>query len=224
MKSKRKTNPETAHEKFLRAQREWDYRIGKNLKLLGTWRFLAIASMSTLLFVIIWAGVYIQKPKLIPYVVEQKNGQINFKGIMKATPITINDAAVRNYLIRFVSHLRSVSTDQVVLRNNLLDLYSISTLAAQREITQYIAKDNPFGKSKQGLRVDLKFTLFQRIDQHTWRVEWTEETRDKGELKSTISWAATLSYTQRTPKSPEEAERNPFGLYFTNFFITKIRS
>ena len=220
---KRETE-ESEYEKYRRAQREWDHRLDRNLRLLSTWRTLAILTMATLLAVIFWAGSYLKQPKLVPYVVEVKSGQISFKGVMHATPLTIDDAVVRNYIIRFVSHLRAISSDPVVLRNHLLDLYSISTLSAQREITSAIAKANPFGQSGKGTTVDLRFTLFQKIDQHTWRAEWVEETRHNGNLASTVPWAGTFSYTQKLPTSSLEAEKNPFGLYFTSYFITKIRS
>ena len=224
MFGKPKLTEQTEHEKFRRAQQEWDYRLDKNLRLLSTWRALALIAMTTLFFVIFWAGSYLQKPKLVPYVVELKGGEISFKGVMQASPLTVTDAVVRNYIIRFVSHLRSVSSDPVVLRDNLLDLYSIATLSAQRQVTAFIAKTNPFGLSAKGATTDLRFTLFQKIDQHTWRAEWVEETRDQGELKSSTPWAGTFSYAQRMPTSDQEAEKNPFGLYFTSYFITKIRS
>jgi len=221
---KQTATEQSEYDKFLRAQREWDNRLDRHLRLLSTWRFLAIAAMCTLFLVILWAGASIQQPKLVPYVVQVNGTDIAFKGIMQSTPLTINDAVADNYLIRFVTHLRSVSTDQVVLRNNLLDLYSISTISAQRQITQYIAKANPFADSTKGIRVDIHFTRLTKLDQHTWLVDWIEDTRDQGQLKSSIAWTGTFTYTQSLPTTHAEAERNPFGLFFTGFDIQQIRS
>lgn len=212
------------YEKFRLGQLEWTRRLEKNARLINSWRFLAILSSCTLLLVIIWAGAKIQQPKLVPYIVEVNGNQISFKGVMQAAPVTITDAFADNYLVRFITNLRSVSTDPVVLRNDLLDLYSISTESAQRQITQWIASSDPFAKSAKGIRVDVRFTRLTKLGQNTWLVDWVEDTRDQGNLTSSIAWTGTFEYTQEPPKTHEEAEKNPIGFFVTGFNIQRVQS
>jgi type IV secretion system protein TrbF len=165
----------------------------------------------------------LQKPKLIPYVVQTQGDQVTFKGVITSTKLPISDAVVRNYLIRFVTHLRTISSDTVVLKKDLRDVYSIATPAAQRQITETISASKPFELSAHDTRDDVQFTLFEKIAEHTWRAEWNEQIRVQGNLKDSLMMVGTFTYTQGFPSTEIEAEQNPFGLYITEFFITQRR-
>jgi len=202
---------------------EWDFQIGKANQSVQMWRALAlIMSVSTVLL-IIYAGSYIQKPKLVPYVVEVSGNQIAFKGVMRATPLTVTDAAVIHYLKRFIRDLVSVSTDPVVLKEQLRDTYTIATAQAQGEITRYIATANPFKAARDGEHVDVRFTEFAKQAERTWHVEWVEEVWKGGELKAEPAMAATFTYTMDLPTTPGEADKNPLGLFVDWFFLGQRR-
>lgn len=209
--------------KYQRAQRRWDREIIRAQNALTGWRLLAIFSTCGLALSIYFMGSYMQKPRLVPYVVEVQGDQIDFKGVMRTTPLTINDAVVRNYLIRFISNLRTISSDLVVLKNSLRDTYSISAVNAQRQISEMIMRDKPFEQSTHDIRRDVRLTLFEKIAEKTWRVEWIEEIREQGSLKDTFSMAGTFTYAQGYPSTDIDAEKNPFGLYFSEFFISQRR-
>jgi type IV secretion system protein VirB5 len=202
---------------------EWDFQIARSVSSLSVWRALAIIEALSLVVCVISMGSYMQKPKLLPYVVEVKDEQINFKGMMRSTPLTLNDAVVRNYLLRFVTNLRTISSDLVVLKTNLRDVYTIASTSAQRQITEMIQHDKPFEQSTHGFRRDLQITLFQHETEKTWRVEWIEEIRVQGNLKDTLVMSGTFTYAQGNPSTDIEAEKNPFGLYITEFYISQRR-
>ena len=206
-----------------KARLQWDFQISRYVGSLRTAWALAIISTSSLLLALFYIGSYMQKPKLIPYVVEIQGDQISFQGVVHSTKLTINDAVVRNYLIRFVTNLRTISSDPVVLKTNLKDVYSIATPAAQRQITESISQSKPFEQSAHEIRDDVQFTLFEKIAEKTWRAEWIEQIRQQGNLKDTHSMVGTFTYTQGYPSTDIEAEQNPFGLYITEFFITQRR-
>lgn len=207
-----------------RARVQWDFQIARYVGSLKIAWALAIISTSCLLISLFYIGSYLQKPKLIPYVVEVQGDVIQFKGVIHSTKLTVTDAAVQNYLIRFVTNLRSISSDPVVLKERLKDVYSIAAPPAQRQVTEMISQAKPFEQSSHGIRNDVRFTLFEKIAQNTWRAEWIEEVRDQGNLKDTFSMVGTFTYTQGFPSTEIEASQNPFGIYITEFFISQRRS
>ena len=207
-----------------KARLQWDFQIARYVGSLKVAWALAIISTACLLVSLFYIGGYLQKPRLIPYVVEiHDDGRAEFKGVVQSTKVNVTDAAVRSYLERFITHLRSISSDLVVLKGNLVDLYAITTPSAQRQVTEMIAQAKPFEQSSHGIRNDVRFTLFEKVAQNTWRAEWIEEIRDQGNLKDTVMMAGTFTYTQGFPITDVQAERNPFGIYFTEFFITQRR-
>ena len=206
-------------EQVKRGRLEWDFQIARSHRSLQMWRLLALVMSASTLLLIWYAGSYIQKPKLVPYVVEVQGDQITFKGLVKPTPLTVTDAAVIHYLRRFITDLVSVSTDPVVLKDNLRDTYTIATPQAQGEITRMIVKADPFKASSDGEHVDVRFTEFVKQAEHTWHVEWIEEEWQGSELKAEPAMAGTFTYVTNLPTSEQEAESNPFGLYIDEFFI-----
>jgi type IV secretion system protein VirB5 len=210
-------------EQIKRGRGEWDWQIARSNRSLQFWRVLALLAVGGLFLSLWYIGNYIQKPKLIPYVVEIKDDQIAFKGVIQTQKLNITDAVVRNYLIRIVGNLRTISSDIVVLKNNLRDVYSITTPAAQRQVTEMIGSDKPFEQSAHEIRRDVQFTLFERIAEKTWRVEWIEQIRVQGTLKDTFAMAGTFTYSQGFPNTEIEAEQNPFGFYISEFFISQRR-
>lgn len=207
------------------ARREWDKRTGKYLNSLKMWQILAILSISGLMISLYYMGKYIQSPRLLPYVVlEKQDGSVTFQGMLTAQKLTINDAVVQNYLSRFITDLRSISSDVVVLKNNLADLYTIASPNAQRQLTEYINTSKPWLKSAQEIHVDIRFTLFQHVTDKTWLVQWIEEVRDKGMLKESKALSGSFTYTQDIIQTEMQAVKNPTGLFFTEYYITEQRT
>lgn len=204
-------------------RKEWDFQIARSVGSLKTAWALAIIEAAVILLLVFYMGSYMQKPKLVPYVVTIQGDQVSFQGVMRSTKLTINDAVVRNYIIRFVSNLRTVSSDTVVLKKNLFDTYQIATPGAQRQISEEIAQTKPFEASNHDIRDDVQFTVFEKIAEKTWRAEWIEQIRQQGNLKDTISMVGTFTYVQGFPETEQQAERNPFGLYISEFFISQRR-
>ena len=50
---------------------------------------------------VIYTNYQLSKPAYRPYVVEVKDGQIDFRGVVQEQELTVNDAIIRNYLRQF---------------------------------------------------------------------------------------------------------------------------
>ena len=206
------------------ARKEWDFQINRSHRAGIFLRLFCVCLLGITIWSLYFTFEHIKKPALVPYVVTiNQEGDVEFRGMVESHMITITDAAMRNYIIRFVSDLRNVSTDMVVLKKNLKDAYYISTSSAQRQITELITESNPFQMSQDKQRRDLRFQVFERISEETWRAEWVEEIRDNGVLTDTMLKTGTFSFIDQYPTNEIEAEMNPYGIYFTDFYITDKR-
>lgn len=198
----------------------WNRKVKKNMRSYRMWQFLAITCMVYSCGVTTCSLQNASEPKLQPYVVQvNENGDYKFKGIIGGEKPTLNDAIIKSYINRFLTDVRSVSSDLVVLKTNLKDAYYIANSAMQTQITEQINNDKPIERSLAGGRIDVRILLYQVINPGRWRVEWEEVFRTKGSITDTIKRAGTLSFIQVPPDKMEAAEKNPFGLYFTEFYM-----
>jgi len=212
-------------DSYLFARRTWDFQIARSYRSLLAWRIIAALALVLLTITIFYSYYHISKPKMVPYVitVSEDGSKVDFKGMVKAQKLTVTDSVVRHYIIRFLKDIRTVSTDLVVLKNKLKDAYYITTTDCQRQITEMIGETNPFKMAQEGRRKDIKISVFEKIAESTWRCEWTEYQRQEGVLTDKALLSGTFSYTTAYPENEIEAENNPFGLYFSDFFITEKR-
>ena len=215
---------ERADARETRLNGKWNKDI-KNLKFKNRIKWGAILLLFTLYVgQVIYTNYQLSKPTYRPYVVEISGGEIDFRGVVQEQELTVNDAIIRNYLMRFVKNIRSVSSDPVVLKESLKDAYFIASSQCQTELTELILSDNPFDLQESDITVDLKFTFYERLTENTWRVQWDEYYRRDGILQEIVVMAGTFTYFLRYPETEELAEINPFGLYFSDFYIDKART
>jgi type IV secretion system protein VirB5 len=205
------------------AKKTWDER---TLHMVGKTRFLqaVVILLLALLIVETWYLVTsLDKPKMIPYVVEIRNDEVRFAGFVGNRQLNATDAEIIFYLKRFVTNLFSVTSDPVLLKDRLADVYNFIGSHAQVQVTEDILERRPIEQSAAGVRVDIRFSLFERVSEKTWRCEWLEETREKGVLKTQASRAGTFTYTQDYPQTELQAEANPSGIFITEYFVTERR-
>ncbi len=215
-----------SRDKAKTARQSWDLYIDKMHGEMRRWKSFALLSMLLNVAIVGYGAYYFVQPKFIPYVVtiDSKSGDVDFRGVMKTTDLTINDAMIRNYLIRFVTDIATVSTDAVAQKKKLIDSFYIASPEGQKQLTEHIEKNALLSRAMAGTeRVDIRFISFEKIQESTWRVQWSEHYREKGLLKNVKEKAGTFSYETMDAATPQEAEMNPLGIYFSNFFITDIR-
>jgi len=208
------------------AKKSWDIWIHKIHGELFTWKIVAIITLIMLFITLGFSGYYFVRPKHLPYVIEvNEKGEASFKGHITPNSITIDNAMTRNYLIRFIKDIRTVSTDLVFYKQNLQDAYYLVTKGSGvQRLNEYYNELNPLERAADGtLHIDIRFRSFDKLAESTWRVEWIEFYRKDGKLFNTITKAGTFTYEQSSALTKEDAEKNPLGIYFSNFNIVDVR-
>lgn len=197
---------------YQRAGQEWDDRIGSARVQAQNWRLTAIGGLLlafTLTGGMIWQST---QSRVSPYVVE-----VDKLGEAKAvTPADAsykpNDAQIAYQLGQFITNVRSLSTDAVVVRNNWLRAYDYATDRGAAFLNDYARANDPF--ADVGARtVAIQVTSVVRATDNTYQVKWIEQAYKQGNLDRTSHWTAMLTVVTQSPKNADTLRKNPLGIY-----------
>lgn len=201
--------PETPYQ---RAGQVWDERIGSARAQARNWRLMSFASAG--LAAILAAGLIWQsnQARVTPYVVQvDKFGAVQAVGpaIQDYVP---TDAEIAWYLARFISDVRSLSSDAVVVRHNWLEAYDYATDHGAVFLNQFAQANDPF-KSIGQRTVSVQVTSVVRVSNESFQVKWIEQVFEHDTLARTEHWTAILSIVTKQPATAETLKKNPLGLY-----------
>lgn len=197
---------------YQRAAQEWDDRLGSARVQAGNWRVTAVGALS--LATILAGGMIWQSSKshVTPYVVEvDKLGEAR---AINAAPESYKptDAQVAWYLGRFISNVRSLSTDPVVVRQNWLQAYDFATDHGAAVLNEYARSNDPFA-NVGAQTVSVQVTSVVKAPGSTYQVRWIEQTYKQGNLDKTSHWTAMVTVVTQTPRTADALRKNPLGIY-----------
>jgi type IV secretory pathway TrbF-like protein len=201
--------PETPYQ---RAGQLWDERIGSARVQARNWRLMAFGclGLSTALSGgLLWQGL---QSRVVPYVVA-----VDRLGEARAvTPADADyhptDPQIAWFLSRFITDVRSVSLDPVLMRRDWLSTYDFATKRGAIFLGDYARAADPFGHV--GTRtVSVQVTSVVRASDRSFQVKWIETAYDRGAQAGTSHWTAILTVVLNPPSSAETLRKNPLGLY-----------
>lgn len=201
--------PETPYQ---RAGQVWDQRIGAARVQARNWRLMAFGTLTLatgLAAVLVWQTT---RGTVVPWVV-----QVDRLGAAQAVaPATADyrptDPQIAWHLARFITEVRSLPADPVVLRQNWLDAYHYTTDKGALALNAYARSDNPFERlGKLQIAVDVSSVI--RASDDSFRIAWTERRYQDGALAATEHWSAIVTVVVQTPTDAERLKQNPLGLY-----------
>jgi type IV secretion system protein VirB5 len=201
--------PETPDQ---RAGQVWDQRIGAARVQARNWRLMAFGTLTLatgLAAVLVWQTT---RGTVVPWVV-----QVDRLGAAQAVaPATADyrptDPQIAWHLARFITEVRSLPADPVVLRQNWLDAYHYTTDKGALALNAYARSDNPFERlGKLQIAVDVSSVI--RASDDSFRIAWTERRYQDGALAATEHWSAIVTVVVQTPTDAERLKQNPLGLY-----------
>ncbi len=201
--------PETPYQK---AGQVWDERIGSSRAQAANWRIAALASLA--IAALSAGGLLWQSGRSIitPYVVE-----IDAQGNARAIGPAIGayeptDAQIAHHLAQFIRHVRSISIDPVVVRENWLNAYDFSTDKGALALNDYARDNDPFADI--GRRsVNVEVTSVVRASDDSFEIRWTENTYASGQFEKRDRFTAHLTIVISPPRTAETLHKNPLGLY-----------
>lgn len=205
----RTPEPETPYQ---RAGQAWDERIGSARVQARNWRLAAFGGLMLsggLSAGLLWQSM---QSRVVPFVVE-----VDRLGEPRAIEpaerdYRPTDPQIAWHLARFITDVRSISLDPVLMRRNWLSAYDFATARGARFLSDYARSANPF--SQAGIKaISVEVTSVVRASDRSFQVKWTEREFDRGSLARTTRWTAILSVMIRPPASADWLRKNPLGLY-----------
>jgi type IV secretion system protein VirB5 len=194
------------------AAQVWDQRMGSSLAQAKNWRLMAFGCLSLALLMaggLVWRSA---QSMVTPYVVEVDSaGQVRAVG-EAASPYQPNDAQMAHHLARFISLVRSLSIDPVVVRQNWLEAYHYTTDRGAATLNDYARANDPFTRvGKESVTVELSSVV--RASDNSFQVRWNERRYVNGAAAGLERWTSVISIVLQPPRSEEKLRRNPLGIY-----------
>ncbi len=194
------------------AAQVWDQRIGSARVQAKNWRLMAFGCLSLALMMaggLVWRSA---QSIVTPFVVEVDNaGQVRAVG-EAASPYKPNDAQIAHHLARFVTDVRSLSIDPIVVRQNWLEAYEYTTDRGAATLNDYARANDPFSRIGQS-SVAVEVTSVVRASDTSFQVRWIERHYANGAPSGTERWTAVLSVVLQPPRTEQRLRKNPLGIY-----------
>lgn len=203
--------PTTPYQK---AAQLWDERIGASRVQARNWRLMAFGCLTLTVGLaagLVWQSV---QSRVTPFVVEVDNlGEVQAvaPAIQSYRP---TDAQIAWCLARFITDVRSLSIDPVLVRRDWLEAYGFATGPTVAFLDGYARTNDPF-KAIGDRSVSVEVTSVVRASDTSFQVKWTEQAYRQGSLVSTERWTAILTTVIKPPRTAETLRKNPLGLYVT---------
>ena len=194
------------------AAQVWDERIGSARVQAKNWRLMAFGCL--FLATLMAGGLVWRSAQSIvtPFVVEvDQAGQVRTIG-EAATPYRPTDAQIAYHLARFISDVRSLSIDPIVIRKNWLEAYDYATDRGAATLNDYARSNDPFANVGQKT-VAVEVTSIVRASDHSFQVRWLERSYVNGSPAGTERWTAVLTIVVQPPRTEEKLRKNPLGIY-----------
>lgn len=194
------------------AAQVWDERIGSARVQAKNWRWMAFGCLG--LALLMAAGLVWQsgESRITPYVVEVDHaGEVRAVGAA-VTPYKPTDAQIAYHLARFITDVRSLSIDPVVVRQNWLEAYGYTTDRGAATLNAYARAHDPFAHVGQD-SVSVDVTSVVRVSGASFQVRWVEQHYHEGTPTGIEHWTAILTLVMQTPRTERQLRRNPLGIY-----------
>jgi type IV secretion system protein VirB5 len=204
--------PETPYQK---AGQVWDERIGSARVQAKNWRLMALGCLALSFATsgtLIWRSL---QSTVTPYIVEvDETGAA--KAVGPATePYTPSDAQIAHHLAAFISNVRSVSTDPVVVRENWLRAYEFVTAQAATTLSAEAEANDPFADVGRRSRT-VEVVSVVRVSDKSFQARWIEKTYEQGALREAKRFTGIFSIVTQPPRDAARLRTNPLGLYIAS--------
>jgi Type IV secretory pathway, TrbF components len=201
--------PETPYQ---RAAQVWDERIGSARVQARNWRYMAFGSLilaAGFAGALVWQSAH---GTVVPWVV-----QVDALGeAQTVAPASADyeptDPQIAFHLGRFIEQVRSIPADPIIVRQNWLRAYEFTTDRGAAALNDFARANDPFTRvGRQQIAVEVSSVI--RASPGSFRVAWTEQHYENGQLSATERWTAILTVVIQTPRSAERLRANPLGIY-----------
>jgi type IV secretion system protein VirB5 len=202
---------------YARAEEVWNERQGSLIKSAHNWRLAFFAQVVISAVLVFGLLVQAGRSTIQPYLIEHNSetGEAVGLGKLPTWNYTPQMQEIRHFLGAWLTMVRGVSMDPVVIKRNWLDAYAFTTQGAANQLNEWAQKDNRLARIGQET-VSIEMVAINPIaDSHSYQVRWKETVRTKeGALKeaSSMSGVFPIRIDPPDPKDDHSLQVNPLGI------------
>ncbi|MBF0483301.1 MAG: type IV secretion system protein [Candidatus Omnitrophica bacterium] len=211
---------------YKQVKQEWLEQFAEPVIAKRNWQIVS----GSLILVVLLLGVnnyiLINKAQVIPYIVEVDHlGRAQFVDKLQSSNI-VDETVIRAFLYRYIDLARSVITDDLVMKKNFSEVYSVSGINVQNNfLNGYYSAHDPF-KIAQERTLQIIPSSFLKQSDRSFLMEWKEVARDlSGKIVKEEQWQAWFEVAVIPPKDASILEKyplNPFGIYVNRLSWSQI--
>jgi type IV secretion system protein VirB5 len=183
-------------------------------------RFSAVNSLLFLASLILFL-VSMSRQQTVPVLVNvMPSGESQYLGEVRQGAVQVPEAAVHYQVRKFVSGLRSVSTDYQVVYNNIDECFVMVTARYQPIMRNMLVENSPFelvGKIRRTVEIESVLN----ITNNSYQVNWNETVIDTDARSKISKFRAVVTVRLITP-TDATIRRNPLGIYIENFEMAEL--
>jgi type IV secretion system protein VirB5 len=130
---------------------------------------------------------------------------------------------IQSDIADLIRNWRTVTPDRELQQSMLSRLAAFLSGSARGTVKTWLEENNPYTRGERFLvSVDIK-GLPLPVSGDSWRVEWTETTRNHaGITESVTAFEATVSVSISPPTTDAQIIANPGGVYVTAVSFSKL--
>ncbi|MFD1911858.1 conjugal transfer protein TrbF [Halodurantibacterium flavum] len=197
---------------YQKAAQIWDERIGSARVQARNWRYMAFGCLilsAGFAGALVWQSA---RGTIVPWVVEvDRHGES--RAVEPATAgYQPTDPQIAFHLARFIEQVRGLPTDPIIVRQNWLRAYEFTTDRGAIALNDYARANDPFTRvGRQQISIEVSSVI--RASPDSFRIAWTEQRYENGQLAGTERWTAIFTVVLQQPRDAERLRANPLGIY-----------
>lgn len=204
---------------YLNGRRAFLEQWGDSAKAAHQWRLATFIVGAGLVLAIGGLITVSLQQQIVPYAVEF-NEHSEVVRVARIGELTKpNEAQIRAALRSWIIGARTVYGDKSAQESLMNTAYAMTlpNSSAKQTLDDHITMNSPYARSrKETVDVAVNTVLF--ADGSTWRIEWTETTKQlSGRIIETKSWQATATVVTVPPSTEQELLLNPVGVKVKQF-------
>jgi type IV secretion system protein VirB5 len=189
----------------------WD-RLTSVQRQMSHWRVVALGSASLVALLGLTFAVSVVRASVTPHTVATARPDEPLAVLRKMEAVAPSDAEIAYVLAGFVTNVRSLSVDPVIVRANWIDALDHVTARGARMLNAYAGDENPF--MKIGRRtVTVAVTKVVRATQDAFEIHWEERILETGAPVRWERFTGAVSILFSSPSTARLISKNPLGLY-----------
>ncbi len=207
---------------YMRAQQEWDDRIGGAVVQSKNWRFACFGLL--VLSLLLGGGLIFQgtQNKVVPVIVglDRERGEPVVFGRASDHPYQPQLQEIKYFLTQFINLVRGVPEDPVLIKQNWLKAYAYLRHDAANVLNDLTNSDSesPLKKIGEQTVIVQPLSVVQVAGGNSFQARWEETVYNRqGNPVQHYVMNAVFTIELVPPQDEKSLNQNPLGLYIINF-------